>query len=139
MKKILALTLSLLMIFSLIPLTLTASATSNTVTLFTMDDGSRSSYAGVTARANNLTYVDSGEDGYGYVMKVGRTSPGNIQDQAIFVKMPANLYTGYGNITSISFEAKTDSGSFFANPFSLTADPNNSTASGFSDYILIIY
>ena len=136
MKKLLVLTLSLLIVFAAIPMVM-ASAEDYSKVWFTMDEDSRPSSVGVTQRTDYTSYVDSGEEGYGNVLKVLRTgAKGTTQDQSLAIKLPSDAWTAYGNPVSITFDAKTDSGDIYFGSYVFLNDIiTNSTINGYTTEI----
>ena len=97
MKKLLALTLSLLLVFAAIPMTMASADTMTATHVYTMDVGSR--IAGGNTRYHwGAGYADIGGD-HGYVFRLETKS-----DAYSYFALPANWSTDYGKVTKISFE-----------------------------------
>ena len=97
MRKLLALTLSLLLVFAAIPMTMASADTMTATHVYTMDAGSR--IAGGNTRYHwGAGYADIGGD-HGYVFRLETKS-----DAYSYFALPANWSTDYGKVTKISFE-----------------------------------
>ncbi|MBQ5590275.1 MAG: hypothetical protein IIU65_01190, partial [Clostridia bacterium] len=97
MKKLLALTLSLLLVFAAIPMTMASADTMTATHVYTMDVGNR--IAGGNTRYHwGAGYADIGGD-HGYVFRLETKS-----DAYSYFALPANWSTDYGKVTKISFE-----------------------------------
>ena len=97
MRKLLALTLSLLLVFAAIPMTMVSADTMTATHVYTMDAGNR--IAGGNTRYHwGAGYADIGGD-HGYVFRLETKS-----DAYSYFTLPANWSTDYGKVTKISFE-----------------------------------
>ena len=97
MRKLLALTLSLLLVFAAIPMTMASADTMTATHVYTMDAGNR--IAGGNTRYHwGAGYADIGGD-HGYVFRLETKS-----DAYSYFALPANWSTDYGKVTKISFE-----------------------------------
>lgn len=134
MKKLLSIVLSIAMLVTMIS-TMAFSASADTVTdvLYTFSEGSRpsslTSEAYVTKRAGRTSYEDLEDGDHGYVLKTVRKTTNDIQDQALCIKLPADIWTSHSNPSALSFDIKTDTGEMrFGNKVYL-----NSSAAGKDD------
>lgn len=113
MKKLLSLSLALIMLFAFIPAAISASAETGTKVLYTMETGSRPGSASMTSRDGYVTYTEvNGES----AMQITRNgSKGTWQDQAAGFSLPIDEMKALGTPKSVSFDVWTDAGQVFIN------------------------
>ncbi len=105
MRKLLALTLSLLMVFSLIPMTMVSAETVSTV-VYNMDEGSRPTSWSEDKRYTTTPGIVERDDGHGYVLKLA--TYGDTSTSFNFPKSAIN--TEIGVPVKLTFEMLAGSG-----------------------------
>ncbi len=139
MKKVLSLLLAMAMLLTMVSaMAFSASADTLTDVLYTFEEGSRpanlSTDAFVTSRSGRTAYANLEDGEHGYVLRTARkVNNQDMQDQALCIKLPSDIWTSHDSPSALSFDIKTDEGTMnFSNNVTLSAEASNAKSTSFA-------